>query len=140
MPSGVQASSSGDLAGLRSSGLFLLRGESRTLTPHLSTWMWGRVPATAFRVERAIYRCYSARVLHRAAAAALAISDRRSGLSRSARSFPPLLPPSFPRSTRSGSFAGGGASGQRSKIASMASTVALARRFGSAGILGCFIT
>src|SRR5436190_15314776 len=70
--------------------------------------------------EYAARQARSARYfVQRAAAALRAISDRRSGLSFSARSLPPLAPPSLPRATRSGSLAGGSDSGHRSRIASM---------------------
>ncbi len=77
-------------------------------------------------------------VPHRAAAAARAISDRRSGVSLSALTFPPLAPLTLPRATRAGSFGCGTDSGQSSRIESIISTVAFARRFGSAGIFDCF--
>jgi hypothetical protein len=68
---------------------------------------------------------------HRALAAPRAISIRRSELSRSARIFPPLAPPSFPRATRPGSFPVAG-SGSASPHAISARS--FAAWFGSRGI------
>jgi len=103
-------------------------------------WSRSRGCSREIRRSRAPARRYSvARRPQRATAAARAISDRRSGVSFDARAFPPLAPLTLPRATRSGSFTGGSESGHRSRIASMASTVALARWFGSAGIFDCFM-
>lgn len=64
------------------------------------------------------------------------MSDRCPGLRLAARALPPLAPPSFPRATAAGFFAGLGDSGSASPYT--ISAISFARWFTSVGILERF--